>query len=61
LKGIVPEVLYEEYRKKFNKKMVKKGGGRTRKLKKQRGGNVKSVLHELNDGVCSSYKIKTKK
>ena len=61
LKGIVPELLYEEYRKKFNKKMVKKGGGRTRKLKKQRGGNVKSVLHELKDGVCSSYKIKTKK
>ena len=56
LKGIVPELLYEEYRKKFNKKMVKKGGGRrTRKLKKQRGGDVKSVLHELKDGTCSPH------
>ena len=56
LKGIVPELLYEEYRKKFNKKMVKKGGGRrTRKLKKQRGGVVKSVLHELKDGTCSPH------
>ena len=56
LKGIIPEVLYEEYRKKFNKKMVKKGGKRTtRKTKKQKGGNVKSVLHELEDGTCSPH------
>ena len=54
LKGIIPEVLYEEYRKKFNKKMVKSGGKRTtRKIKKQKGGNVKSVLHELTDGTCA--------
>jgi hypothetical protein len=54
VKGIIPEVLYEEYRKKFNKKMVKSGGKRTtRKIKKQRGGNVKSVLHELKDGTCA--------
>jgi hypothetical protein len=57
LKGIIPEVLYEEYRKKFNKKMIKKGGGRrcTRKTKKQRGGDVKSVLHELEDGTCTPH------
>lgn len=56
LKGIIPEVLYEEYRKKFNKKMVKKGGKRTtRKTKKQKGGNVKSILHELEDGTCSPH------
>ena len=54
LKGIIPEVIYNEYRKKFNKKMVKKGGKRTtRKTKKQKGGNVKSVLHELTDGTCT--------
>ena len=51
LKGIVPEVLYEEYRKKFNKKMVKKGGGR--RTRKMRGGNVMSVLHEIKDGTCA--------
>ena len=56
LKGIIPEVLYEEYRKKFNKKMVKKGGKRTtRKTKKQKGGNVKSILHELEDGTCTPH------
>ena len=55
LKDIVPEVLYNEYRKKFNKKMAKKGGGRTRKVKKQKGGNKKSILHELKDGTCSPH------
>jgi hypothetical protein len=60
LKGIIPEVIYSEYKKKFNKKMAKKGGGRTRKVKKekQRGGNVKSMLHELKDGTCSPHKLK---
>ena len=56
LKGIIPEVLYTEYKKKFNKKMVAKGGRRpTRKLKKQKGGDVKSVLHELEDGTCTPH------
>jgi hypothetical protein len=56
LKGIIPEVLYEEYRKKYNKKMKQKGG--TRKLKKQtmRGGNPTSMLHELDDGTCTPHK-----
>jgi ankyrin repeat protein len=54
LKGIIPEVLYEEYRKKFNKKMKQKGG--TRKLKKKIvGGNVKSMLYELEDGTCTPH------
>jgi hypothetical protein len=62
LKGIIPEVLYEEYRKKFNKKMARRGGRRsTRKVKKQRGGNVKSMLHELKDGTCSPHKLKKPK
>jgi len=57
LNGIIPEVLYEDYRKKFNKKMARRGGGRTRKIKKQkqRGGNVKSMLHELKDGTCAPH------
>lgn len=65
LKDIIPEVLYNEYRKKFNNKMTKKGGRRTtRKIKKQRGGNVesssarKSILHELKDGTCTPHKTK---
>ena len=62
LKGIVPELLYNEYKKKFNKKMAKKGGRRTtRRVKKQRGGDVKSVLHELKDGTCSPHKLKKPK
>ena len=57
LKGVIPEVLYEDYRKKFNKKMARRGGRRTRKLKKkkQRGGNVTSMLHELKDGTCAPH------
>ena len=43
------------YRKKFNKKMAKKGGRRFTKKLKQRGGNVKSVLHELKDGTCTPH------
>ena len=55
LKEIIPEVLYIDYKKKFNKKMVKKGG-KTRKLKKQKGGDsVKSMLHELTDGTCTPH------
>ena len=56
LKGIIPDVLYEEYRKKYNKKMKQKGG--TRKLKKKiHGGNnsIKSMLHELSDGTCDPH------
>lgn len=55
LKGIIPDVLYEEYRKKFNKKMKQNGG--TRKLKKQmmRGGNATSMLYELEDGTCTPH------
>jgi hypothetical protein len=54
LKDIIPEVLYEEYRKKYNKKMKQKGG--TRKLKKKIvGGNVKSMLYELEDGTCTPH------
>lgn len=55
LKDIIPKELYEEYRKKFNKKMAKKGGRRFTKKLKQRGGNVKSVLHELKDGTCTPH------
>ena len=61
LKDIIPEVLYNEYRKKFNKKMARNGGRRgrsTRKIKKQkqRGGNIgKSMLHELKDGTCDPH------
>ena len=60
LKGIIPEVLYNDYRKKFNKKMAQKGGTRkdkrkTRKVKKQRGGNTQSVLYELSDGTCTPH------
>jgi hypothetical protein len=55
LKGIIPEVLYNDYRKKFNKKMGQKGG--TRKMKKQRGGDVESVLHELDDGTCAPHNL----
>ena len=36
--------------------MVAKGGRRsTRKIKKQKGGVVKSVLHELTDGTCTPH------
>jgi hypothetical protein len=52
LKDIIPEALYNEYRKKFNKKMVVRGGRYTRKLKKYKGGDVESVLHKLKDGTC---------
>lgn len=57
LKNIIPEVLYNDYRKKFNKKMKQKGG--TRKLRKQqRGGNSESVLHELKDGTCIPHNFR---
>ena len=56
IKGIIPEVLYQDYRKKFNKKM-KQGGGRkkTRKVKTQHGGNYQTILHklDLSNAVCS--------
>ena len=68
LKGIIPEVLYNDYRKKFNKKMAQKGGTRkdkkegkkerkrkTRKINNQYGGNIESVLYELSDGTCSPH------
>ena len=55
IKGIVPDLLYEDYRKKFNKKMAKNGGRRrvTRKLIRKtilKGGNKteQSVLHKLD-------------
>jgi len=52
IKGIVPDVLYEDYKKKFNKKMKQNGGRNTRK--KQQGGNTQHILHKLNlsTAVC---------
>jgi hypothetical protein len=56
LKNIIPEVLYNEYKKKFNKKMINKGGKRmARKVKKQKGGNIPSVLYELQNGECTPH------
>ena len=69
LKGIVPNDVYEEYRKKFNKQMALKKGGsrnRTRKLKKyQKGGNKhsnRSILHpvDVNKITCWSPPNKKK-
>ena len=67
IKGIVPEDVYEEYRKKFNKRMGnKKGGGRrkhrTRKLKKyQKGGNKRSILHPVDVSKISCWSPPNKK
>jgi len=69
IKGIVPDEVYEEYRKKFNKQMALKKGGsrnRTRKLKKyQKGGNKhsnRSILHpvDVNKITCWSPPNKKK-
>jgi hypothetical protein len=64
IKPHVPEVLYLEYKKKFNKKMAKAGGYRytrkTNKTRKYKGGNKnnsndESVLHklDLSDVTCA--------
>jgi len=45
LKGHIPEDLYEDYRKKFN-----------RKFKDQRGGNQENVFQEATDAVCAIVK-----
>jgi len=67
LKGIIPEVLHIEYKKKFNKKMAQKGGSKTRKTRKtknQFGGNNNDqmVLHKLklSNAKClpPNYKLK---
>jgi len=69
IKGIVPDEVYEEYRKKFNKHMGEKKGGsrrnKTRKGKKnQMGGSKYSILHpvDLSKVTCwSPPKMKAKK
>jgi len=64
IKPHIPEVLYLEYKKKFNKKMAKAGGHRytrkTNKTRKYKGGNKnnskqESVLHKLDfsDVTCA--------
>jgi hypothetical protein len=55
LKGIIPDVLYEEYRKKYNKKMKQKGGTRKLKKRKMRGGNGTSMLYQLRNGTCDPH------
>ena len=65
LKGFIPEVLYLDYKKKFNKKMAKAGGNRnTRKnnnSKKNNSKNNQSVLHKLDlDTVTCSLPNYTK-
>ena len=47
IKNHIPEVLYLDYKKKFNKKMAKEGGNRyTRKNKNN--SKIQSVLHKLD-------------
>jgi hypothetical protein len=50
IKNHVPEVLYLDYKKKFNKKMAKAGGNR--KTRKYKGGKnnskQESILHKLD-------------
>lgn len=67
IKDIVPDILYEDYKKKFNKKMAKNGGAsrrnnKTKKLirktiRNMKGGNKtqQSVLHklDLDNAECS--------
>ena len=69
IKTIVPDVLYEEYKKKFNKKMAKNGGRRqvTRKLIRKtilKGGNKKqeSVLYklDLDNAECIPFNLTRK-
>jgi hypothetical protein len=68
IKSIVSNDLYEEYRKKFNKKIRKNMviGGRykhkTRKLRKyQKGGDIEHILHKLENVTCYQPPLYTKK
>lgn len=66
IKGIVPEDLYEKYRKAFNKRFkdgVKGGGGRrsTRRVK-QVGGTFAGMFRPLDDEKCvAPWKKNTRK
>ena len=66
IKNIVPDILYEDYRKKFNKKMAKNGGAsrRNNKTRKMKGGNnnnkkQESVLHklDLDNAECIPFNL----
>jgi hypothetical protein len=67
IKSIVSNDMYEEYRKKFNKKIRKNMAGgkykhKTRKLKKhQFGGDIQHVLHKLENISCYQPPVPTKK
>jgi len=41
LKGHIPDELYEDYKKKFNKK-----------FRGQHGGNSENIIQEAKDAVC---------
>jgi ankyrin repeat protein len=61
IKNIVPDDVYEEYRKKFNKIMAQKGGRkqklkyRTRKMNKKGGDIQKHVLHKIDLDKVTCY------
>lgn len=65
IKSIVSKDTYEEYRKKFNKKIRKNMvGGRRRKSftrKLTKGGDIQHVLHKLEDVTCFQPPLYTKK
>lgn len=66
IKGIVPNEVYQEYKKKFNKLMAQKGGrfNKTRKIysgNSSKSSNTKNVLVKVNLDHATCYQPKLKK
>jgi len=67
IEGLIPDALYQDYRKKFNKKMANnannaiggKRNSKTRKNRKQRqkGGDIDHVLHKLDVSTVTCNRV----